>query len=154
MKAPFPIKDVFYNNLKEETCTQEEYENARMVYLETGCQSLENYNELYCVQDAVHFAIICTRRANRLYKLYGSHIFNFTSMSSYSFSSMLSNEFSIIQCTPDVELMTMIEQCIRGGFAASRTSLVVDSRFRSMTVFDGILVLIIKCLIEVFDENN
>ena len=28
VKAPFPVKDVFYNNLREETCTQEEYENA------------------------------------------------------------------------------------------------------------------------------
>ena len=39
VKGPFPIKDIFYNNLRQENCTQEEYDNAKLVYLETGCQT-------------------------------------------------------------------------------------------------------------------
>ena len=154
VKAPFPPKNVFYNNLREEDCTWEEYENARIVYLETGCQSLENYNELYCVQDAINLAILCTKRASKLYKMYGAHIFNYTSMSSYSFSSMLRTEASIIQCTPDMALMSIIELCIRGGFSASITSIAVDTRFKKLSYFDGILLQMVIGVIRVCDENN
>ena len=121
--------------------------------LRRAVRHLENYNELYCVQDAVNFAIICSSSANRLYKMYGSHNFKFTSMSSYSFSSIAKRK-TIIQCTPNQELMQVIEQCISGGFSASITSIMVDTRYRKMLLYDGIRFMRLICGVEVFDENN
>ena len=42
-----PSRQNFYNNLKQAECPVEEYEHARTVWREFGCQTMKDYSELY-----------------------------------------------------------------------------------------------------------
>ena len=160
----FPPQEFFYNQLKKEYCTQEEYDDAKQLYIETGCRSLADFMALYNVTDVIFLAVICRSRFGMLKEEIGLHPANFTSMSTLSVSAMTRKSRCFVQHIPTDDILDIVQAVTRGGYSGVHHRLSFNSRWLpseeeqaahllGFFLREGILKRIIA-FIEMYDENN
>ncbi len=75
-----PPKETFYNDLKEEPISSEEYEHAKLVYKTFGCANFLEYCTLYCRLDTVLLAEIFLKYRKTIWEEYGLDCTNYLSL--------------------------------------------------------------------------
>ena len=160
-----PPREYFYNQLRKEYCTQEEYDDAKQLFIETGCRSLADFMALYNVTDVIFLAVICRSRFGMLKEEIGLHPANFTSMSSMSVSAMTRKSRCFVQHIPIDGILAIVQAVTRGGYSGVHHRLSFDSRWlpseadkaaHKLGFFlreEGLTKRIIA-FIEMYDENN
>ena len=155
-KAPYPAKSFFYNKLRKEDCTDEEYNDAKHLYEETGCEALGDSMALYNITDTVFLMVICKIRFGMLKREIGLHPANFTSMSSLSVCAMSRRSRCFIQYLPSDEVLAVVQAVTRGGYSCVHLRLGIDTRWIDGECYmyaDGKLVRIVGNVV-MNDENN
>ena len=114
-QTELPPKDAFYNKLKDEGISDEDYERAKLVYAEFSCKNLQDYMEVYVKTDAIllcdifeHFRELCSR----YYELDPCH---YVSLPGFTWDAMLKMTQVKIELISDIDMYTFVEQNIRGG---------------------------------------
>ena len=114
-QTSFPEQINFYNKLKEEGITDEEYQRAKKIYDEFDCKDLHSYMMLYVKTDAIllcdifeHFRELCLT----YYELDPLHSI---SLPGFTWEAMLKMTGVKLELLSDIDMYTFIENSIRGG---------------------------------------
>ena len=150
-KRDYPPKSLFYNKLRKEDCTDEEYNDAKELYLQTAFSSLGDSMALYNVTDTILLMVICKEQFAMLKKYLGLHPANLTSMSSLSVCAMARRSRCFVQHVPNDAMFEIIQQATR-----VHLRLGIDTRWmpKLSYIYDQyILERIVGCIV-MCDENN
>ena len=114
-ETELPPKTAFYNKLREEEMSAEDYSRASKVFKETGCINLLDYTELYVKTDT---AILCDvfenfrRLCMSYYSLDSCH---YISLPGFGWDVMLKMTSVKLEVITDIDVYTFIESNLRGG---------------------------------------
>ena len=121
-------KAEFYNKLKQKAVDDEEYENAKYLYLTLKMRHLGDLNDLYNAQDVILRIEMVENRFQAMQDTYGFNPRKCNSAS--SMSGYIEREMSkiIIALPTKVEHVEFFEKTVTGGFSAVNTRLPFDTQ--------------------------
>ena len=114
-ETELPPKEAFYSSLKEQGISDAEYDRAKHVYKETGCETLLDYMLLYVKQDAIILCDIFENFRNLCMEYYGLDCSHYMSLPGFSWDAMLKKTGVKLELITDVDMYTFIEENLRGG---------------------------------------
>ena len=124
-ETQLPPKDCFFNKLKNQPITDEDYQHAQRVWRVFCCETLEDYLELYLKADVLqladvfeNFRVQCLEPRN--YQLDPAH---YVSLPQFSWSAMLKHTAVELELITDPAMFDMIDGGMRGGIS------VITQRF-------------------------
>ena len=88
-QTSLPPKECFYNKLKEEHITDQQYQHAQTVFKETGCQTLLDYMHLYVKTDTLLLCDVFESFRDLGLEYYGLDCCHYMSLPGFSWDSML-----------------------------------------------------------------
>ena len=110
-----PPREAFYNRLKDENISDDDYKRAQNIYSQFKCRNLKDYMELYVKTDTVllcgifeHFRQLCLN----YYELDPCH---YVSLPGFTWDAMLKMTDVRLELISDIDKYTFLEQNIRGG---------------------------------------
>ena len=110
-------RSTFFNSLKDEHISEEDYAHAQNVFKQFGCHSLGDYHDLYVKSDVLlladvfeNFREICLN----YYKLDPAHFYTAPGLSWAAFLKMTKVELELLT---DVDMHLFIEEGLRGGIS-------------------------------------
>ena len=110
-----PPKEAFYNQLREEHISDEDYDRAKMVYERTGCETLLDYMELYVRTDALLLCDIFENFREVCLSYYSLDPCHYMSLPAFSWDAMLKMTGVKLEYITDIEHYTLVEKNLRGG---------------------------------------
>ena len=121
-------KTEFYSKLKQKAVDDEEYENAKYLYLTLKMRHLGDLNDLYNAQDVILLIEMVENRFQAMQDTYGFNPRKCNSAS--SMSGYIEREMSkiIIALPTKVEHVELFEKKVTGGFSAVNTRLPFDTQ--------------------------
>ena len=112
-----PPRSEFFNSLKDEHISEEDYVHAQNVFKQFGCHSLGDYHDLYVKSDVLlladvfeNFREICLH----YYKLDPVHFYTAPGLSWAACLKMTKVELELLT---DVDMHLFIEEGLRGGIS-------------------------------------
>lgn len=112
-----PPIDSFYSHLTEKSISQEEYSFAHQVFSDASCSTLYDYLKLYLISDVLLIAEVFENLRNNLFNAHGLDIAQFVTMPAYAMQTALFTSGVELGLISDMEIHSLIETNIRGGFA-------------------------------------
>ncbi len=109
-----PIEE-FYNDLKRESLSEQEYRHVQTVWSHFECQTLQDYLEVYLLSDVLLLADIFENFRLQSLTHYQLDPCHFVSTPSLSWYSMLKKTKVELELLCDIDMYLMFEQNIRGG---------------------------------------
>jgi len=110
-----PPIEAFYSNLTERGISNEDYERAQTVWLTFGCETMQDYHDVYLKTDVLLltdvFEAFRTMSLN-IYKLDPAHYYTLPSLSWDALLKMTKVKLDLIN---DPEIYLFLENSIRGG---------------------------------------
>ncbi|XP_072376726.1 uncharacterized protein [Diabrotica undecimpunctata] len=127
-----PSKEKFYDNLRGEHITTEDYNRAQEVWDHFNCQSMGDYGMLYLKSDVLlladifeNFRKVCLKE----YKLDPAH---YVTAPSLTWDAMLKYTDIELQLLTDVDMVHFFKKGIRGGVATCTKRMgIANNRFLS-----------------------
>lgn len=114
-ETQLPPKSSFFNTLKNENISEEDYEHAKNVFEQFGCCSLGEYHDLYVKTDVClladifeSFRSICLN----YYKLDAAHFYTSPGLSWQACLNMTQVELELLT---DIDVHLFFESALRGG---------------------------------------
>ena len=114
-----PSMKGFYSTLKESDVTPENYSFACEMFKETGCNSLMDYLKLYLECDVLLLAEVVLAFRKEMVNRSGLDPLCFLSAPGFSMEAALFESKIKIELIKDVEIYTLFEKNIRGGFSCA-----------------------------------
>ena len=114
-----PSMSEFYSTLKEKDITNNDYRFACEMFKVTGCNSLLDYLQLYLECDVFLLAEVVMAFRMEMYNTSGLDPLCFLSAPGFSMEAALFNSKIQIELIKDVEIYTLFEKNIRGGFSCA-----------------------------------
>ncbi|XP_050506238.1 uncharacterized protein LOC126884351 [Diabrotica virgifera virgifera] len=127
-----PSKENFYDNLRGEHITTQDYKRAQEVWKHFNCQSMGDYGMLYLKSDVLlladifeNFRKVCLKE----YKLDPAH---YVTAPSLTWDAMLKYTDIELQLLTDVDMVHFFKNGIRGGVATcTKRKNIANNRFLS-----------------------
>lgn len=110
-----PNKKQFYNELKDEHVSDEDYQRALKVWRLFDCETLEQYFKLYLISDVLILTDVFENYRDICMKLYKLEATAFVSSPSLSFFSALLHSKIELQLLCDIDMLHFFKNNIRGG---------------------------------------
>ena len=110
-----PPRINFYNKLKQELITEEEYKHALKVYDTLGCKSFKDYHLTYLKCDALLLADVFEKFRKTCMTYYGLDPSNYSTVPGLAWDAMLLNTKVKLELITDLEVLKMYESMKRGG---------------------------------------
>ncbi len=110
-----PPIEKFYNDLKKEHISEEEYQHVQHVWTTFNCTNLQDYLEVYLLTDVLLLADIFENFREQSLTHYELDPAHFVSTPSLSWLSMLKKTEVELELLCDIDMYLMLEQNIRGG---------------------------------------
>lgn len=138
-----PDKKLFYNQLTSSHISDEDYEHAKTVFSEFGCQNMLDYTMLYMQCDTYLLADVFINFRKTMHEKFGLDPAHFVSLPSYGFESMLKLTQVELDHIYDMDVYLFLSQNIRGGlsFVGCRHASSIDERTgkeeRSILYYDA-----------------
>ena len=114
-----PDRQCFFSKLKGSTITEEEYSHALSVYGLFGCQTMEDYMELYLKTDVLLLAEVFCAFCDVIYNRFELDPANYISLPQLSWDMCLKVTGSRLQISADPDVHLLPEVNIRGGLSFS-----------------------------------
>ena len=114
-ETSLPTKAEFYNQLNEETLSEEDYAHAQSVWNVFNCKTMGDYHDLYLKSDVLLLADVFEnfrKMSQQTYKLDPAHYYTAPGLSWDSMLKMTGVELELIS---DLDMYLMVESGIRGG---------------------------------------
>ena len=110
-------KDKFYNELKEEHITDEQYQFYKDVCEKFEIKTFQQYYDLYLTTDVLLLTDICAWYKQESLKTYGLDPFWFVTSPSMAWNAMLKISGVELELLTDVDMHNFFKKGLRGGLA-------------------------------------
>ncbi len=110
-------KDEFYNQLKEEHISEEQYKFYKAVWKEFKMTTFHEYYDLYLTTDVLLLTDICAWYKQESLYTYGLDPFWFLTSPSMAWNAMLKISREELELLTDVDMHNFFKQGLRGGLA-------------------------------------
>lgn len=118
LESSLPPQTAFYNDLKRQPCTLEDYEHAQAVWSELQISNLREYTLIYCLTDVLILADALIKMRNMFMKDFIIDPVHYFSVSQLSFDCCLSYTGISLQILKDPDLVNFFRTALRGGFSS------------------------------------
>jgi len=112
-----PTIESFFNRLRQEPCKPEDYEHAAAVWREFGCETLQDYHDLYLKADVLLLADVFETFRSVCMKNYALDPAHYVSAPHLSWDAMLKSTECKLELLSDPEMYRLLEGGLRGGVA-------------------------------------
>ena len=112
-----PPKEMFCSRLTDSNVSDEDYEHAKTVWREFGCQTMRDYHDLYMETDVLLLADVMTRFRKTCKKTYGLDTCHYYTSPGLAWDVMLKYTKVEIDLVSDPDMYMMIEKGIVGGIS-------------------------------------
>ena len=116
-ETKLPTKDDFYSHLYNSNCSDDDYEQAKIVWNKFNCKNMMDYHNLYLTTDVLLLADIWENFRAVCYKNYGLDCEYYYTAPSLSFDAMLKFTNIELELLTDLEMFEFVEKGIRGGIS-------------------------------------
>ena len=117
-----PSKEHFFNELKQEHVSDEDYSHACTVWKAFNCENLADYCSLYCSSDVYLLSEAVMSMKNMLFDQFGLDMSHYISLPHMTKDIMLAADKDMqIRYMHDPEMVAMVQNGIRGGFSFINT---------------------------------
>ncbi|XP_050293541.1 uncharacterized protein LOC126734075 [Anthonomus grandis grandis] len=110
-----PSKDHFFNKLKQEPITNEDYAHAKNVWNTFQVQTLGEFSDVYLKTDVLLLSIVFENFRSLAFQYYGLDPSFFVSLPSFSWAAALKMTKIQLKLLTDIDQILFIEKGIRGG---------------------------------------
>ncbi len=145
-----PPKESFYDILKKQHITDEEYQHAQKVWLSFDCQNLGDYHDIYLRSDICILADVFENFRNLTLETYKLDPICYLTGASLFFDAMLKMTEIKLELIKSIDIYQMFQDAIRGGvcfigkrYAKANNSYLADFNKEEESSF-----------IAYFDQNN
>ncbi|KAG5666240.1 hypothetical protein PVAND_017621 [Polypedilum vanderplanki] len=114
-ETQFPNKDSFFNELKNENLTQENYNYAKKIYLNLKCKNLLEYTLYYLKLDVLLLTEVFIQFRNLIFHHYSLDVANYVTLSSFGLDCSLAYTGEKVELINDINQYLFIKKGIRGG---------------------------------------
>lgn len=112
-----PTIESFFNRLRQEPCKPEDYEHASAVWREFGCNTVQDYHDLYLKADVLLLADVFEAFRSVCLENYGLDPAHYVSAPHLSWDAMLKSTECQLELLSDPEMYRLLEGGLRGGVA-------------------------------------
>ena len=112
-----PTIESFFNRLRQEPCSSEDYEHASAVWREFGCATMQDYHDLYLKADVLLLADVFEKFRSVCMENYGLDPAHYVSAPHLSWDAMLKSTECKLELLSDPEMYRLLESGLRGGVA-------------------------------------
>ena len=116
-ETKLPSKESFYSHLYDSNCSDEDYEQAQIVWNKFNCKTMLEYHNLYLITDVLLLADIWENFRAVCYKNYKLDCEYYYTAPSLSFDAMLKFTEIELELLTDLEMFEFVESGIRGGIS-------------------------------------
>ena len=117
-EVQLPPIEKFYNTLKEEPITQQQYDHAQAVWKNNNFTTIKDYHNHYLSIDVLLLADIVENFRAICKRIYGLDVCHYISAPSLAFDAMLKYTGVELELLQDHDMYTFCEKGMRGGFSA------------------------------------
>ena len=110
-----PPQECFYSKLTNTPLSDEDYAFAKEMWAYSGCQSLSQFMELYCITDTLLLACCIISRRTDIYQKFGLDMCQFISGPQLSYKILTSTLRYKVELLDDASMYQFFESGIRGG---------------------------------------
>ena len=111
-----PIQD-FFNDLKSESCSPEDYAHAQKVWEAFGCRNMQDFTNLYVRTDSLLLAEVVLSFRNTVWDCFGLDMCQYLSLPHLAKDIMLHRTGAEIDLISDQEMNDVLQKGIRGGLS-------------------------------------
>ena len=111
----FPPQSAFFNKLKDEELSDEDYQRGKSLFEEFGCKNMLDYMLLYVKADSLLLCDIFENFRDLCMLYYGLDPCHYFSLPGFGFDAMLKMTGVEIESMTDIDMYTFIENNLRGG---------------------------------------
>ena len=130
-----PAKECFYDTLKNEPLSQDDYSHACNVFAEFGCKNLRDYLLVYLTSDVLQLADVFTAFRKTFYKDFGLDASYYISLPQLAFDALLKDSKVRLELISDIDMYNWISASVRGGFSGILHREAVSNN-KYMTTYD------------------
>ena len=113
-ETSLPDKEAFYNELKLEDITDENYEHAQKVREVFGIKNLDEYHDLHIQSDTLLIADVFEGFRDKCIEIYGLDPAHFLSALELAWQACLKKTKVKLELLTDIDMLLMVEKGIRG----------------------------------------
>jgi len=114
-----PDKKEFFNDLKNEEITDEQYAHAQAVWKSFKCKDLGDYHDLYNRLDVSLLADVMERTRHIMYDAYELDLPHFLSLPNMGWEALLKLTGVKLDLIKDPTMLAWFESSIRGGYVSN-----------------------------------
>ncbi len=112
-----PPIEKFYNDLRGEACSQEDYQHAKRVWESFDCKNMLDYTALYVKTDAFLLAEVVYKFRETIWDTFGLDMCLYFSLPHLAKDIMLKETGAEIELIHDQEMSDLLQRNIRGGLS-------------------------------------
>ena len=110
-----PPREAFYNSLREQDITPDEYLHAQRMWQLLGCRTMDDWLKFYLKVDVFALLDIVVTFRDRAYDKYGLDFLNYYTGSSFYFDNLLKQTNSKFENINDIDLFRVLNRANLGG---------------------------------------
>jgi hypothetical protein len=135
-ETKLPSKDCFFNRLKNEHISNEDFDFAHNVFTSFNCKNLEEYTLVYLKSDVLLLADIFLNFRRMIHSNYGLDVCHYYSIASLSFDAMLKFSKVKIDKISESDIQNFATKSVRGGICVVNRK-IVEANNHYMKNFDS-----------------
>jgi len=113
-----PPKNAFFNDLKNEAISTEEYKLAQNVWKSFRIKNLGEYTDIYCELDVTLLADCMLKTGKILWDSYGLDLGRYLSLPMVAFDAVLKLSNIELEYIKDPDMYLWLEKALRGGYCS------------------------------------
>jgi hypothetical protein len=110
-----PPKEKFYDSLKEEEISDDDYERAKNVWTTFKCKTFKDYHDHYLMTDVLLLADVFEQFRRTGMEFYGLDAAQYLTLPSFSWDALLKLTNVKLELISDPQMFLFFENIVRGG---------------------------------------
>ncbi len=132
-----PPRKHFTSDITGETCTEQDYQHAEVVWKHFGCSTMEEYTNLYIKTDTYLLADIMLDFRNRIWQAFELDICQYLSLPHLAMDAMLKQTGVEIELLSDHLMCELFRKSIRGGHSFVNRRHAVRTNNKTLLYLDA-----------------
>lgn len=112
-----PQREEFWNDLREEECSEVDYKHAERVWKKFRCRNMLDYTKLYVISDVFLLAEVVMDFRNMIWNSFNLDMCQYLSLPHLAKDIMLKESKAHIDLIDDFEMSDLLQKNIRGGLS-------------------------------------
>ena len=116
-ETKLPPIEAFYDALKEEDCTQENYDRAHKIWTHYNMKTMKDYHDHYLLSDVLLLTDVIQNFRDNIYREHHLDPLHFITIPSLAWTTAMKHTRAKLDLITDPDMYLMIENSMRGGIA-------------------------------------